>query len=196
MATQTITVGEIKIREVNTKRGVAKAFDIVDTAGTKYQFGFTDPNKVGASVGSTISGEVTISTYGLAMDPKSVRTGGAPGEAAKPSTTTPTSYPRTGGTSGYKEKTFPVPPTHGDMAIIRQNALTNAVATVADYIATQDSAKWPDLNKWGDMVIEVAYKYAKFSSGHRETEAIAALQAAGVPSASIAAAVDASLEAE
>jgi hypothetical protein len=64
--------------------------------------------------------------------------------------------------------------THGDTAIIRQNSLTNAVATVADFIATQPTEKWPDLKTWREMVIETALTYAEFSSGQREMNALAA----------------------
>ena len=133
---------------------------------------------------------VTSNSYGPQIDPKTIRVGAG---AATPTTdaappAAPTAVPR----SAYRsDRVFPIPTTHGDMAIIRQNALTNAVATVADYIATLDASKWPDLSAWKDMVIETAYDFAKFSSGQREVEAISRLTGAGVPASHIAAAVDA-----
>lgn len=188
----TFTVGTINERVVNTKFGAKKAFDLISTDGTKYGFGFTVPSKVGITTGTEVSGEATTGSYGLSLDPKSVRVGGGGG------ITTPVSSGAAVSSSyvpkkAFVEKVFPVPPTHGDMAIIRQNALTNAVATVADYVATQPAEKWPDLDKWGDMVIDVAYKYAKFSSGHREMEAIEKLRGVGVSSLDLASAVDASV---
>lgn len=67
----------------------------------------------------------------------------------------------------YSTKPFPLPREHGDTAIIRQNALTNAVATVGHSIGIVDSAGMPtSLDALSDMIIKLAYKYANFSSGN------------------------------
>jgi hypothetical protein len=184
MSNVTFTVGQINAREVNTKRGLAKAYDLIATDGTKYGFAFQDPAKRGISVGTTVSGLATPGTYGLSLDPKTVSVG-ATVAGAEVSTTSGDTTPRY---ESRGAKVFPLPPTHGDTAIIRQNALTNAVATVADYVATQPTEKWPDLDTWSDMVINVAYKYAEFSSGQREVKAMRKLAGVGMAAEAIKAA--------
>jgi hypothetical protein len=86
---------------------------------------------------------------------------------------------------------FPVPSDDYQTSIIRQNALTNAVATLATIVpdATLSRAfpvKGPDGNFEGglgvdvpaameglaELVIRLAYRYAAFSSGRLDTEAI------------------------
>lgn len=163
MSAQTITVGSIDARTAHTKYGPKNAYDIFGTDGTKYQFGFKDPAKQGLAVGTTFVAEVSTGKYGPSIDPATVSIGGTP---------VPKSVNKVTGKETSYAKPFPVPALHGDMAIIRQNSLTNAVATVADFVATRPSEEWPDIDKWTDMVIDVAYKYAKFSSGHREAEVV------------------------
>jgi hypothetical protein len=88
---------------------------------------------------------------------KMVTAGAATTSASSSPGTKPTSF------TGGKNTVFPVPHTHGDMAIIRQNALTNAV-------------NWWNINNTVAMerdeaieeMIKIAYKFAEFSSGHRE----------------------------
>ena len=55
MAMYTFTVGSINARDVTTKYGPKKAYDIIGTDGTKFSYGFTDPAKSGISVGTTAS---------------------------------------------------------------------------------------------------------------------------------------------
>jgi hypothetical protein len=195
MASITFEVGSINERVVTTKFGQKKVYDLLATDGTKYSYGFKDPARAGIAVGTTISGEATIDRFGTKLDPDSVRLGGVPTGTGGPSPlpVSPPSYTKKAW-EPTPAKVFPVPATHGDMAIIRQNALTNAVSTVADFVATQPAEKWPDLDKWSDMVITIAYKYQKFSSGHRELEAIGRLQDLGVNATDINTAVDASIK--
>lgn len=60
-----------------------------------------------------------------------------------------------GGGKKWEPKVFPVPPDHGDMAIIHQNSLTNALKFY------ELLGKAPDV----DDVINLAYEFADFSSG-------------------------------
>lgn len=186
MGTYTIEVAAINERPVTTRFGEKKAYDIVATDGTKYGFAFTNPARQGITVGTKFSAQGEAGRYGIGLDPKTVTVGVELSATA----TTPAANKAQGATSyGRAEKVFPLPPTHGDTAIIRQNALTNAVATVADFVATQPTEKWPDLDKWTDMVITTAYKYAEFSSGQREIKALNAMHKVGMEAAEIKTAV-------
>jgi hypothetical protein len=184
-------VAAIKSREVTTKFGVKKVYDLYDTSGNKYALGFTDPATKGINVSCYVTGPTEVDKYGPKFDGRTITVSATPpvggvsvaapdsGSAATPAYSRP----------AYKDKIFPVPPTHGDMAIIRQNALSNATALVSDYVATLPAEQFPKLDAWSDLVIDVAYKFAKFSSGHRESEAIDKLVKAGVPGTDISSAL-------
>lgn len=191
MAHQTFQVASIKSRDVTTKFGQKKAYDLFDTTGNKYGFGFTDPATRGINVGSFVTGDVTVDKFGAKLDGKActvASTGTVSAVADVGSASAPSSG---GGKKDFVPKVFPVPATHGDMAIIRQNALSNATAMVSDFVATLPAEKFPAIDAWTDMIIDVAYKFTKFSSGHREAEAIARLSGAGVPGTDISAALSA-----
>lgn len=72
---------------------------------------------------------------------------------------------------------FPVPELSGEMAIIRQNALTNAREVVlnASALSLPQEATKAERDQFYDTAIEdilrVAYKFADFASGHREVKA-------------------------
>jgi hypothetical protein len=76
-----------------------------------------------------------------------------------------------GGKPGFAmvPKVFPVPPTHGDMAIIHQNSLTNARALVetTDYQGLMEQGKGSGITTKDveDEIIRLAYRFADFSSG-------------------------------
>lgn len=184
-------VGSINERNVTTKFGPKKAYDLIAEDGTKYGFAFADPARSGISVGSVVSCSGETDRFGIKLDPKTVTVGGVLSETASTPTSAPKSAPY-----GSGAKVFPLPKTHGDTAIIRQNSLTNAVATVADFIATQPTEKWPDLDTWTDMVITTAYKYADFSSGQREVQAVQKMQAVGMQARELTAAVEAHIGTE
>jgi hypothetical protein len=192
MATYNFEVGAINERTVNTRYGAKKAFDLIATDGTKYGFAFQNPARSGISVGSKVTAQGEVGSYGISLDPKTVTVGGEVN--ATPTSPVPAApAARSYNSAGREAKVFPLPPTHGDTAIIRQNALTNAVATVADFVATQPTEKWPDLDTWTDMVIKTAYKYAEFSSGQREVKAIKAMHRVGMDAAEMKVAVEAHL---
>lgn len=182
MATYSFKVASINERPVTTKYGPKKAYDLIAEDGTKYGFAFSDPAKSGISVGSVVNASGEVGKYGINLDAKTVSVGGTVDKSA--------AKPASGGSGWGAAKPFPLPNTHGDTAIIRQNALTNAVATVADFVATQPTEKWPDLDTWTDMVITTAYKYAEFSSGQREVKALKALHGSGMEASKLKRAVD------
>jgi hypothetical protein len=91
---------------------------------------------------------------------------------ATPTLTAPlASAPRGGGGGGKPgfamvPKVFPVPPKHGDMAIIHQNSLTNARAYVAE-LTSAGVAPYADMtdDERVAAIVAMAYRFADFSSG-------------------------------
>jgi hypothetical protein len=93
--------------------------------------------------------------------------GEAPGAVATVATP-PAATPRAGGGGGFKmaPKVFPVPPLHGDMAIIHQNSLTNARAYVSDLVvAGVEPYASMDEETRVEAMVSMAYRFADFSSG-------------------------------
>jgi hypothetical protein len=76
--------------------------------------------------------------------------------------TAPVAAPRAegGGRGGYAPKPFPVPDTHGDMSIIHQNSLANALRFYELGVEYGDQ----DVPT-KEQVIDLAYEFAAFSSG-------------------------------
>jgi hypothetical protein len=56
---------------------------------------------------------------------------------------------------------FPIPPLHGDRAIVRQNSITNAVKAVADLLDSDDM----NIDLYVDTIITVARKFEAYSCG-------------------------------
>lgn len=130
-------------------------------SGEVINVGFSQPFKVGDSISVDVEtkfGELKVTSSSVAPDSgtKSVPVGTKP------------YAPSTG-----KNTVFPVPNTHGDYAIIRQNALTAAVNAAGPRSATGSD------EEYAERVIKMAYKFAEFTSGHREKR-IAREQAAKV----------------
>lgn len=148
--------------------------------GVVIDFGFKAPP---FNIGDLVSLEV-MKEYGK----YAVKNLYASGSSAPPATPLAPRAPSAAGTTtpgapapAYSGgKVFPLPREHGDTAIIRQNALTNAVKTVGDHAAlpagieTSDGAAWDALT---DRILQTAYKYAAFSAGHLDAALLE--QAAG-----------------
>ena len=122
-------------------------------SGVEINVGFKQPFSVGDKV--SIPSEIKYGEW------KMVAKGVALGLPSSSGTTAPA--PRKEYGSGKNTK-FPVPKDHGDYSIIRQNALTNAVNL---YNGSEDK-KTGITDEDIEFVIKVAYKFAEFSSGHRE----------------------------
>lgn len=149
--------------------------------GVEVDFGF---KPVVGRIGDSVSW-VTQKQYGtqkfIAVDPSA---GSLPAaypprvSALAPSApSTIPAYPSAApaaGPSAYKPgyaKPFPLPREHGDTAIIRQNALTNAVKTITDAMSytTKNGeariAEFDTIEELEQRIIQTAYKFASFSSG-------------------------------
>jgi hypothetical protein len=79
-----------------------------------------------------------------------------------------------GASTANTGRRFPVPATSPETSIIRQNALTNANAAVHHYMERNagEVTEPSSVEEYADMVIEVAYKFADFSSGQREVKRV------------------------
>lgn len=115
--------------------------------------GFTKPETLSAAAGDQLAMEVEKKFGQWQM----VRELDKDAEATM--TVPPATAPKGGGFRKAEPKVFPVPADHGDMAIIHQNALTNAIRYYSEV-----SGKTGDI--WDvDDVISLAYVFADFSSG-------------------------------
>lgn len=66
------------------------------------------------------------------------------------------------------DRVFPVPSGSGEMAIIRQNALTNAVKVLE---VCYDNMEIDSPEEVADKAIQIAYKFQAFSSGRLDEKA-------------------------
>lgn len=127
--------------------------------GTRLKFGFNKPKY---AVGQRIVGVATPNKFG---DLEFSETGAAP--------PAPSGGSRPAATGGGG-RTFPVSLTSPEMSIIRQNALTNANAALDHFIThctgEYEAPETPE--EYGEAVIELAYKFAEFSSGQREAKRV------------------------
>jgi len=148
--------------------------------GVVVDFGFSPP--AGINVGDTIERAV-VKDFGKYKDQGPLngeqlpdafpKRAAAPASTAGGAAVTPTNNSSVPTSYGKK---FPVEREHGDTAIIRQNALTNAVKTVVDG-RVFDSAGLSTPDELIDEIIRLAYRYAGFSSGQADATLIAKLGA-------------------
>lgn len=110
------TVQEIATKDVTTRFGVKPSYR-VKLSGEWFNFGFKKP---GFAVGDNINFNFTEGKYGKEADAATVKVISS-GEAGS---VTPAAAPTR--TFGPPTRPFPIPALHGDRAIVRQNALTNA----------------------------------------------------------------------
>jgi hypothetical protein len=153
----TYIVENITQKEVNTKFGPKPAFSITAN-GERFSYGFKKPT---FKIGDTIDFQFSENTYGKNVDLTSVRLlskgEGAPavtGAAVAPSKP---SY-------GPPSKVFPIPPLHGDRAIVRQNSITNAVKAADNYLRGEDSTP-SNLDEYAEFIIQLARKFEAYSCG-------------------------------
>lgn len=153
-------IERITSKEVNTKFGAKPAYSI-KANGEWFQYGFKKP---AFNEGDEVDFQYTESSYGKQVDAKSVRT------LAK-GTGSPTAAPSGGGGKPtYSAKVFPIPPLHGDRAIVRQNSITNATKLVCD-LSNYES--WSDGKDAADEIIAIARMFEAYSCGDLEAEAAA-----------------------
>jgi hypothetical protein len=149
-----------------TKYGPKPVYNLV-IDGTQYSNGFTKPP---CEVGNTVSFDFTSGKYGnelLKGSLMAVATGGS-----TPPTSTPSPMPPSPPTRAYGPpvKPFPIPPLHGDRAIVRQNALTNAREL---YVACAPAGELTvsDFNAVADNIIQIARRFEAYSCGDLDFEA-------------------------
>lgn len=151
-------VRNLSSKRITSKAGRTFTLHLVELEdGTVVNVGFKQPFSIGDNVKLNVEekfGELKLIVGGAASSGGGGggdSGGGAPAPAVKKSFE-----------SGRNTK-FPVPETHGDYSIIRQNALTNAVAYF-----NESGSGTKSLDEGVDEIIKIAYKFAEFTSGHRE----------------------------
>jgi len=156
------TIENITSKDVNTKFGPKPAYTIVAN-GERFQYGFKKPT---FSIGDEVDFQFTESTYGKSVDLASVRLLSKGKGAPAPTSSSPTK-------AAYSppSKVFPIPPLHGDRAIVRQNSVTNATKAVADFMAKSDS-DIGSMDEYAEFILTIARKFEAYSCG--DLEAVAA----------------------
>lgn len=169
----------LKTRNGTSKAGKPFVIHIVTINGTDIEVGFKQPFKVGDNT-----------SLDVAYAYKSYRMTGLAANPANPPI--PNSSPGTTafapGSSGGPSSDFPIRTTDGrQTAIIRQNALTNAVnlinggvsvnlveqsedGKVPAYVAKLSKDDQDAIRAQAELAIEIAYKFASFSSGNLDQE--------------------------
>lgn len=157
MTMMTGIVEAISTKDVNTKFGSKPTYSL-KVNGTWLRCGFKNPN---ASVGDEVEFDGNTSPYGLETKEVTVlrKEAGTPPPVA--TSNTATAVPRTTG-SGYAAKVFPIPPLHGDRAIVRQNALARATDI---YIAARGGKPFELEGSNLDFVISLARKFEAYTAG-------------------------------
>ena len=146
-------IENITTKEVTTKFGPKPSYT-VHAGGERFSYGFKKPT---FKIGDTVDFQYTENTYGKNIDMASVRLlakgEGSPAPAASPTGGSKPSY-------SPPAKVFPIPPLHGDRAIVRQNSITNATKAVAEYGYHSES-----IEDYAGRIIEVARMFEAYSCG-------------------------------
>lgn len=153
-------IENITTKEVNTKFGPKPAYSVYAN-GERFNYGFKKPT---FGISDEVDFQYTETTYGKNVDLASVRMinkGTAP--ASAPSIAT---APARSGGGGYAAKVFPIPPLHGDRAIVRQNSVTNATKIVCD----TKVSKHTTVEEVAVEVIKVARMLEAYSCGDIDME--------------------------
>jgi len=156
-------VENITSKEVTTKFGPKPAYSIVAN-GERFSYGFKKP---AFKIGDEIDFQFSENTYGKTVDMTSV-------QLISKGTGSPTPPPATATTApakayGAPAKVFPIPPLHGDRAIVRQNSITNATKAVCDYF--NDNEGINSVDEYADLIIQVARKFEAYSCGDLDMQA-------------------------
>lgn len=160
-------IENITTKEVTTKFGPKPAYTIT-AGGERFSYGFKKP---AFAIGDEVDFQYTENTYGKNVDLASVQMlkkgAGAP---------TPSASTASPGKAPYSppSKVFPIPPLHGDRAIVRQNSITNATKAVADFV---EGGVIEDIDSYAEMIIAVARKFEAYSCGDLDAQAAEAMVA-------------------
>lgn len=147
-------------RKVTTKFGEKDVWD-VEVDGETFSYGFKKPP---FNAGDEVNFAFTEDKYGKKIDVTSVRvlsagSGGGKGSVI-PSPVAP-SKPSYGPTP----KPFPIPPLHGDRAIVRQNSLTNARELFCSCVLAVPEVPLEDFEKHAATIITIARIFEAYSAG-------------------------------
>jgi hypothetical protein len=153
------TVESQSKKEVKTKFGMKPTWSLkID--GEWYACGFTDPR---VSAGDVIAFSFTEGKYGKEIDKGSImKTGAAPTPAP---TYTPTLAAAPKSAAPVSNRPFPIPPLHGDRAIIRQNALNHATKLVVDAGLAVGAGGTVQADETADLIIHVARRFEAYACG-------------------------------
>lgn len=156
-------IENITTKDVNTKFGPKPAYTIIAN-GERFSYGFKKPT---FAVGDTVDFQFTESTYGKQVDATSVRMISKGDGKAMVAAASVSSAP----TKTYTppSKVFPIPPLHGDRAIVRQNSITNATKLVSDMQAKSKSEI--DVMVLANTIVEVAKVFEAYSCGDNDAMA-------------------------
>lgn len=154
-------VSRITSKDVTTKWGPKKAYSI-QADGTWYSYGFKKP---AFEEGDEVNFTYTEDTYGKKVDVATVRVINKGGSTPTPSASAeaPTAPPAR--SYGPPAKVFPIPPLHGDRAIVRQNSLTNAVNLCKEFFGEDGN-----LEDRANIVIGIARMFEAYSCGDLDVE--------------------------
>lgn len=156
-------IENITTKDVNTKFGPKPAYTIIAN-GERFSYGFKKPT---FAVGDTVDFQFTESTYGKQVDATSVRMISKGDGKAMVAASTVSSAPAK--TYTPPSKVFPIPPLHGDRAIVRQNSITNATKLVSDMQAKSKSEI--DVMVLANTIVEVAKVFEAYSCGDNDAMA-------------------------
>jgi len=146
-------VNILRDAKVSTKTGKPyTVHSVVLDSGDTIEVGFKQPYKTGASFNSEVE-----FAYGKWKEVRPLGSASPPSSSTSGQDATPSPAPMQ----------FPIPKSSKELAIIRQNALTNAMNAVNNYDGGDRNAL-EKLDEYAERVINVAYKFAEFSSGQRE----------------------------
>lgn len=153
-------IEDITTKQVNTKFGMKPAYNIVAN-GERFNYGFKKPT---FNISDEVDFQFTESTYGKNVDLASVR---MINKGTAPATTpTPEVKRAPSGGGSFAAKVFPIPPLHGDRAIVRQNSVTNATKIVCE----TKLAKCTSVEEIAVEVIKVARMLEAYSCGDIDAE--------------------------
>jgi len=162
------TIENITTKEVTTKFGPKPAYSIIAN-GERFSYGFKKPM---FAIGDEVDFQYTENTYGKTVDLTSVQmikkgSGSAPTTTAPSAAKAPYSPPA---------KVFPIPPLHGDRAIVRQNSITNATKAVNDMLTGGEAEAYSGtFEEYAADIIHVARMFEAYSCGDLDAQAAEAM---------------------
>lgn len=168
------TVASLTTRDIKARTGkMFQKHGVTLADGRSFEFpGFKQPHRVGDSINYTV--EKNYGRYETVGAGAVAGLEDMPGVAASTPTVRGTGVASGGGSSYSKgDRVFPTPPASGEIAIIRQNALTNAVKLLGDALDdgwTLNEDGEAQIMARADLAIKLAYRFASFSSGHMDTK--------------------------